>query len=314
MRPALLWLLVVGVLVGCGLGPEAAQPESAPSGSSHPAGPTPTPTRPAEPPATQQQPTKQPKPTPKPDRRIPPRDGPVFGADMSWPQCPKGMGIPQKRSHGAPPPTDAAEFVILGLTNGPGFVRNPCLPDQVEWVRSRGLMAAAYAVGSFPDAETVAQHRGSGPFDGRSQLGALRNTGYQQARYNATSMLLTGLETPIVWIDVETVPDFEWSADQVANAAVVEGLARGYREAGYRIGIYSTPYLWEQVVGDFALGVPEWRAAGQTSMDEALSRCGADWVIQGGPAVLGQWVEDDRDRNITCPGVSAELGRWFHQY
>ena len=314
MRPALLWLLVVGAMAGCGLGPESALPESDPSGSSHSAGPIPTPTRPAEPPATQQQPTKQPKPTPKPDRRIPPRDGPVFGADMSWPQCPKGMGIPQKRSHGAPPPTDAAEFVILGLTNGPGFVRNPCLPDQVEWVRSRGLMAAAYAVGSYPDDATVAQHAGNGPFDGSTRLGALRNTGYQQARYNATSMLLTGLETPIVWMDVETVPDFEWSADQVANAAVVEGLARGYREAGYRIGIYSTPYLWEQVVGDFSLGVPEWRAAGQTSMEEALSRCGADWVIQGGPAVLGQWVEDGRDRNLTCPGVSADLGRWFHQY
>jgi hypothetical protein len=222
------------------------------------------------------------------------------------------MGIPQKRSHGAPPPTAAAEFVVLGLTNGPGFVRNPCLPDQVEWVRSRGLMMAAYAVGSYPDAATVARHGGSGPFDGSTRLGALRNTGYQQARYNVTSMLLTGLETPIVWIDVEPVPDFEWSADRGANAAVVEGLARGYRDAGYRIGIYSTPYLWEQVVGDLRLGVPEWRAAGQTSMAEALARCGGDWVIQGGSGVLGQWVEDDRDRNVTCPGVSADLGRWFH--
>ena len=157
-------------------------------------------------------------------------------------------------------------------------------------------------------------HAASGPFDGSTPLGALRNTGYQQARYNATSMLLTGLETPIVWIDVEPVPDFPWSTDPAANAAVVEGLARGYREAGYRIGVYSTPYLWEQVVGDFALGVPEWRAAGQTSMAEALNRCGDDWLIQGGRAVLGQWVEDSRDRNVTCPGVSADLGRWFHQY
>ena len=310
MRAALLWLLLVGVLTGCAPDPESARPEPGPTVSST-GSPAPTPTQPAPPsrkPKARKQPTAEPAP------EIPPRDEPVLGADMSWPQCPAGMGIPEKRSHGAPPPTDAAEFVILGLTNGPGFVRNPCLPDQVEWVRSRGLMAAAYAVGSFPDAPTVAQHRASGPFDGNSRLGALRNTGYQQARYNVTSLLLTGLETPIVWIDVEPVPDFEWSADRVANSAVVEGLARGYRDAGYRIGIYSTPYLWEQVVGDLALGVPEWRAAGQTSMAEALSRCGTDWVVQGGPAVLGQWVEDDRDRNVTCPGVSADLGRWFHQY
>jgi hypothetical protein len=238
----------------------------------------------------------------------------VLGADISWPQCPKGMGIPQKRSQGMPMPVNGAEFVVLGLTNGPGFVRNPCLPDQVEWVRSRGLMAAAYAVGSYPDDATVAQHAGNGPFDGSTRLGALRNTGYQQARYNVTSMLLTGLETPIVWVDVEPVPDFAWSADPAANAAVVEGLARGYKEAGYRVGIYSTPYLWESVVGDLALEVPEWRAAGQTSRNEALNRCGGDWVIQGGRAVLGQWVEDRRDHNVTCPGISGKLGRWFHPY
>ena len=30
-----------------------------------------------------------------------------------------------------------AEFVILGLTNGPGFTANPCLAEQVAWVRER---------------------------------------------------------------------------------------------------------------------------------------------------------------------------------
>ena len=36
--------------------------------------------------------------------------------------------------------------------------------------------------------------------------------------------------------------------------------------------------------------------------------------IQGGPAVMGQWVEANRDMNVTCPGISADLGRWFHPY
>ena len=57
-------------------------------------------------------------------------------------------------------------------------------------------------------------------------------------------MRAAGLETPIVWIDVEHVPDFEWSSDLAANAAVVRGAARGYRHAGYRVGVYSTPYIW----------------------------------------------------------------------
>ena len=256
---------------------------------------------------------ESPSPTPRATSEKAPRP-PVVGADMSWPQCPKGMGIPEKRSQGAPLPLDSAAFVVLGLTNGPGFTPNPCLPDMVQWVRERDLLVAAYAVGSFPDAAAVERYGGLGPFDGSTREGALSNTGYQQARFNVTSMLRTGLETPVVWIDVEPVPDFEWSADLEANAAVVRGLARGYRSAGYRIGVYSTPLLWDTVVGDLSLGVPEWRAAGQTSMAEALNRCGAPWVIQGGPSVMGQWVEDNRDHNVTCPGTAEEMDRWFHRY
>ncbi len=247
--------------------------------------------------------------------KIPPRDGPVLGADVSWPQCPKGMGIPEKRSQGMPMPIPDAEYVVIGLTNGPGFTPNPCLADQVDWVRDRGLMVAAYAVASYPDDATLDEHGADGPYDAGTATGRLRNTGYQQARYNIGSMVDAGLQSPIVWIDVEPVPDFAWSDDPAANAAVVEGAARAYTDAGYTIGVYSTPYLWEGVVGGFSLGgVAEWRAAGETSREEALNRCGDDWSIQGGPGVLGQWVEDSRDQNVTCPGISADLGRWFHQY
>jgi hypothetical protein len=250
----------------------------------------------------------------QPADAIPPAAAPVLGADISWPQCPRGLGIPQKRTLGAPMPIPEARFVVIGLTNGPGFYPNPCLAEQTAWVRDRRLMAAAYAVASYPDDATVAQHGATGPYDGSSRLGALQNTGYQQALFNVASMRRAGLETPIVWIDVEPVPDFEWSADPVANSAVVDGLARGYVDAGYAIGVYSTPALWEGVVGGFELGVPEWRAAGQTSRAEAESRCGADWVIQGGAGVLGQWVEAGRDQNITCADVHLDLGAWFHQY
>lgn len=248
-------------------------------------------------------------------RLLRPRTRPVLGADISWPQCPKGLGIPEKRTLGLPMPIDDAEYIVVGLTNGPGFVRNPCLADQVDWVRNNKRMISAYAVGSYPDASTVDLHGGNGPFDGGSDSGRLSNTGYQQALYNVEAMRETGLRTPVVWIDVEPVPTFEWSADLEANAAVVRGLARGYRDQGYRIGIYSTPHLWQTVVGDFSLGgVPEWRAAGQTSRTEALSRCSRAWSVQGGPAVMGQWVADNRDHNLTCPGISQDLGRWFHAY
>ena len=240
-------------------------------------------------------------------------DEPVLGADISWPQCPKGMGIPERRTLGLPMPLPQAEYVVVGLTNGPGFTANPCLASQVDWIRQRHLLAAAYAVVSQPDAAALDEHGGRGPFDATTELGALANTGYQQALANVATMRGAGLATPIGWVDVEHVPDFEWSDDVEANAAVVQGTTRGYADAGYDVGIYSTPGLWADVVGDLALELPEWRAAGQTSRAEALERCGDDWQIQGGPAVLGQWVVGQRDLDVTCPGVT-ELGTWFQQY
>jgi hypothetical protein len=173
----------------------------------------------------------------------------VFGADVSWPQCPKGMGIPQKRSEGAPMPTAAARFVVVGLTNGPSFVANPCLEDQLAWVKERHLLAAAYSVVSYPDARTLAELRDKGPYAGSSRLGALRNVGYQAALFNVDTMRRAGFRTPVVWIDVEPVTHFDWSTDVVANGAVVQGMARGYREAGFRIGFYSIGSLWTRVVG-----------------------------------------------------------------
>ena len=314
LRPAAALAVAVLVLSACS---DGGEPEGAPPSSSEPrptsvVSPTQDPeaarlqalARLAEEAAAEMAPVRTPAP----------RTGEVLGADVSWPQCPKGMGIPERRTLGLPMPLPEAEYVVLGLTNGPGFTANPCLADQVAWVRERGLMAAAYAVASFPDDRAVAAHGDTGPYDGATELGALANTGYQQALANVVTMRAAGLASPVVWVDVEPVPDFAWSADPVANAAVVEGAVHGYQDAGYVVGIYSTPALWEGVVADLALGLPEWRAAGETSRAEARERCGEDWSIQGGRAVLGQWLEDRRDHDITCPGTSAQMGRWFQQY
>lgn len=308
------------VVAGCSAdpGPDPGASAPAPVPSRGPSEAAPSPVRTPEPTRAAPAPTSAPEATRDPladlVEQVEVDRGPVLGADVSWPQCPPGLGIPEKRSSGQPMPVPEAEYVVVGLTNGPGFHPNPCLADQVAWVRERRLMVGAYAVASYPEPDRLAEHATDGPYDGGTPLGALANTGYQQALFNVRSMREAGLQTPVVWIDVEPVPDFPWSSDLSANAAVVAGAARGYQDEGYRIGVYSTPLLWDGVVGDLELGVPEWRAAGQTSREEALDRCGDDWVIQGGEAVLGQWVERDRDMNVTCPGVSIDLAAWFHQF
>ncbi len=312
-------LLAVFLSTGCDapLEPESKQEERAAASSPAPST-APATSSPAARPAPTSAPVPSievPKGLEKPQQLDRPRDlGPVLGADVSWPQCPAGMGIPLKRSHGAPMPIEAARYVIIGLTNGPAFYPNPCLASQTQWVKDRRLMAAAYSVISYPEDRHLAAYGGQGPYDGSTRLGALSNVGYQQARFNLDTMRKAGLRSPIVWLDVEPVPDYDWPRDLVANAAVVKGAARGYTDAGLAIGAYSTQALWANVVGGLRLGIPEWRAAGQTSRAEALRRCGPDRMFQGGRPVLSQWVEDGRDQNVTCPGTSVELPRWFHQY
>jgi hypothetical protein len=323
ITPALLLGVLAGVgAAGCTDGspaPVSAEVQRAPDPT--PASPEPAATFPPVPvlPTATLRPRPRPAPASDfvtvPDVAVAPeKNGPVVGGDVSWPQCPRGMGIPEKPTLGLPMPLDSARFVILGLTNGPAFTPNPCLADQVRWVGERHLMAAAYAVSSYPDRPTLARLGDDGPFDGDTRLGALRNVGYQQAGFNLATMRRAGLEAPVVWMDVEPVPVFSWSDDTVANAAVVEGAARGYSDAGYAVGVYSTPTLWRTVVGDLELGLPEWRAAGQTSRAEAVRRCRDDWAFQGGPAVLAQWVEARRDHDITCPGTALVLELWFRQY
>ncbi len=241
-------------------------------------------------------------------------DTEILGADMSWPQCPRGTGIPQKRGRGAPYALATARYVVLGLTNGPGLTPNPCLADQLGFVQRRHLQAAAYSVLSYPGRATLDRVGGSGPYDDATLAGRLRNAGYQQALFNVASMRRVGMKTPIVWLDVEPVPQFEWSSDRSANAAVVVGALRGYRDRGYPVGAYSTRALWLRVVGDLRLGLPEWRAAGRTSRAEARRRCGTGWTFQGGTAVLSQWLEARRDQDLTCPGTSVRMAIWFHQY
>ena len=193
-------------------------------------------------------------------------------------------------------PRDDAEYVVIGLTNGPGFHANPCLADQVAYAKERGLLVAAYSVISWPDEAAQAEY------------GGLEEAGHAQAEFNLQSMKAAGLDSPIIWLDVEQVPHYEWSTSTAANAEVVLGAAKGYAEAGYRIGVYSTPAIWAGIVGDLSLGVPEWRAAGQTSQEEALSRCGNDWLIQGGDR--RRWRSGSRTAGTATSPARAPRATW----
>jgi hypothetical protein len=234
----------------------------------------------------------------------------VHGADISWPNCPKGMGIPSRRTEGQPMPTSDASFVVVGLTNGPGFYPNPCLADQVNWVTSHQRLLAAYAMTTYPRQWQIRQYGQSGPYDGSTARGALRNAAYAEATYNLTSMQSAQVTVPMIWVDVEPYPVSPWSKSHSANRAVIRAVLRAYRNAGYRVGIYTYPNGWKDVVGRWTLpALPTWSTIGQGTPRHARHACGhgpsggSDWIMQ--------WWVNHRDKDLICPAGGEQGAAMF---
>lgn len=146
------------------------------------------------------------------------------GRDIGWPNCPPGMGIPERRTLGKPLPPVGTRFVLVGLTNGPGFYPNPCLRDQVAYARRLHLWASAYAVVTYPTTSQLARYGGAGPSTKGGLAGRLWNTGWAQAQQNVATMRAAGMQLPTLWVDVEPVrPPAPWPRDVLANRTVLEG-------------------------------------------------------------------------------------------
>ena len=229
----------------------------------------------------------------------------AHGGDISWPQCPKGMGIKKRRTEGQPMPTKDASFVVVGLTNGPGFHPNPCLADQVAWVSSHHRYLAIYAMTTYPHAKKVATYGQSGPYDGSTARGALRNAAYAEATFNLSTMQSIGLVAPMIWVDVEPYPVSKWSKNHAANRRAVKAVLRAYTEAGYQVGIYTYLNGWRNVVGSWQLpSLPTWSTIGGGHARQARHACGRG--PSGGRDWLMQWWHHNRDKDVICPAAAAQ--------
>lgn len=231
------------------------------------------------------------------------------GVDISWPECPRDVGIPHRMGQAKPLPSATTGFVVLGLTNGPGFHVNPCLDEELAFIRSHRLPVAVYAMTTYPTRADLVRWGKSGPFTYRTALGRLSNAGYQQALFNVATLRSRRIHVPFVWIDIESYCPWCWSRSTAANDAVVVGVIRGYRSAGYRVGFYSTRDMWGAILGRHApRGFPEWRTAGATRWSRASWMC-THGSFAGGPAVLGQWWTTTKDYDQVCPAFSGSRAR-----
>lgn len=236
-----------------------------------------------------------------------PRPIPKKGSDASWPNCPKGMGIPSRKTLGLPMPKKHARFVILGMTNGPGFYPNPCLPKQVKWAKKRGIYVGTYAMTTFPKPKQLKRYGSDGPWAPTTDRKRLKNAGYAQALFNLETMRAAGLESKFMWVDVEPYPVAPWTSSRSRNRAVLTGVLRGYREAGLELGFYTSPGPWRDIIGKKRYGLPEWRTAGgppwsQTNYSSARRMCKVS-SVQGGQILIAQWWDLKRDYDLLCPAA-----------
>lgn len=229
----------------------------------------------------------------------------VNGGDVSWPNCPRGMGIPGRRGYGLPMPVRSARFVVVGATNGPAFTRNPCLRSQVQWAKQRHLWVSAYAVIHYPTASELRRYGGRGGLARR-----LYHVGQAEARHALVTLRRAGVRTPMVWVDVETVGGHKWSGRSSLNNALIAGVLGEYQRAHVRTGIYSYASAWKRITGNKRLASPTWVPAGTNRRGDALLKC-TRRSFSGGKVLMGQWSDGKRDYDVTCAGTAASMRRWF---
>ena len=238
------------------------------------------------------------------------------GYDISWPNCPKGMGIPSRPTLGNPMPRATTDFVVIGLTNGPGFYPNPCLQQQVDWAKKHHVWTAPYAFMTYPTAKQLKKYGSKGPYEGTSKTTRLRNAGYAEAMFNVASMKKVGLEASFIWVDVEySRAPAPWSKSRKHNKAALDGALRAYRDAGLTYGFYASIDPWQHLIGKARYQVPEWRTVGPAKKSTALAKCRTR-STQGGKVVLAQWWNKKSDFDVVCPGFRTDekMGTYFHRY
>lgn len=243
----------------------------------------------------------------------------AVGNDISWPNCPKGMGVVGRRTQGLPLPDPAAQYVIIGLTNGRAFTRNPCLASHLQVAASRDLATSAYTMLSYPNPAERRRYAKSGPYSSRTIAGQVANFGYAQAKFALETMSNAGLAAPLVWIDVEPRAERRWSASKTNNRSLVKGALRAASDRGVTSGIYTYANAWKAIVGNWQVAAPLWAPSHTRSRTYAAKK--ADAVAScarvgftGGPLVITQWVHGNRDYNVICPLISATSYPYFLRF
>jgi len=212
---------------------------------------------------------------------VPPREPAAtvagVGYDISYPQC------------GRTPPRRAS-FGIVGVNGGAPMTSNPCFAEQIAWARATPANAVYINTSWSGRGDPVAYGR------------ALVDDAIERERKAGVKGV------SMWWLDVELANT--WTGTTQENATVIDAMAARLQEAGVRVGIYSSPAMWQEIAGDWAPGLPVWNATGPGTRSSAAAGCSESFA--GSTSAMVQWVEKLGtrlfDHNVVCPAWKDRAG------
>jgi hypothetical protein len=166
----------------------------------------------------------------------------AYGYDISYAQC-----------GNFPTGDHAIGIVQVGQVNqtASSDTPNPCLAQEAAWAGG-GLNLYAYL--TYGTSAT-------GPASCNGDTSC--NAGYQEGlnAYALASNVGAGSSSIPWWLDVES-EDQNWSSDLPENAQFVAGMLDALHEGEGipYVGIYASPGVWNQIVGNYQPDVPYWMA------------------------------------------------------
>lgn len=243
-----------------------------------------------------------------------------LGIDISYPQC--GVKVPTTQAFG-----------IVGVNGGNAATTNPCLTDQLIWAKkSSGLVAGQDKIQLYvntanpgqvmdqmstkwPTANTAPATNPYGACTGQNDQACSWQYGWDRGQYAveyfvskaSAAGISVAPETYKWWLDVETMNTWQTGSNAALanNAAALEGWASYFKHINARVGLYSTAYQWNTIVGSSVksgsslLGLENWRPGG-ASQSTATQACTAAPLTAGGKVIMTQFVSKSIDYNYSC--------------
>jgi hypothetical protein len=174
---------------------------------------------------------------------------------------------------------------------------NSCLPEELQWAGG-GLNLYTYLT-----------YATSGTNEPGCNGDTSCNAGYQAGTYAYNLAFTDGAGSPNTpwWLDVETA-DANWSTNLGENAQFVQGAINALHETEgiADVGIYASPGVWNNIVGDYTPDVPYWMAdylaspSGPGSCADITTWQQNGAQLPSGPLEIVQYNSTQYDDDYAC--------------